>query len=169
MKNIVLIGIMGCGKTTVSKLLAQKMQWPVIDMDEYLMDKHQCTINDMFALSEEHFRDLESQACVDLSKLEGHIISTGGGVVKRKQNCDILRENGIVIYLDRPVKNIVCDVTTTDRPLLKDGPQKLYDLYHERHQLYLDACDYHVYNDGTLDEVISQIESIIEKQDEYNA
>lgn len=168
MKNIVLIGIMGCGKTTISKLLAQKLHWPVIDMDEYLMDKHQCTINDMFAVSEEYFRDLESQACVELSKLDGYIISTGGGVVKRKQNCDILRDNGIVIYLDRPVENIIADVTTADRPLLKDGPEKLYELYDQRHQLYLDACDYHVYNDGTLEQVIAQIESIIANQDKYN-
>lgn len=157
MKNIVLIGIMGCGKTTVSKLLSEKLNMPVIDMDEYLMDKHCCTINDMFAVSEDYFRDLESEACRDLSKLDGYIISTGGGVVKRKKNSEILRQTGTVIYLDRPVANIVEDVTTADRPLLKDGPQKLYQLFDERHQLYLDACDYHVYNDGTLADVVNKI------------
>lgn len=169
MKNIVLIGIMGCGKTTVSKLLSKQLHLPVIDVDEYLMDKHQCTINDMFAVSEDYFRDLESQACIDLSQLDGYIISTGGGVVKRKQNCDTLRKNGIVIYLDRPVHNIVEDVTTADRPLLKDGPQKLYELYDQRHQLYMKACDYHVYNDGTLDEAVDQIVNIIGKQEKCNA
>lgn len=157
MKNIVLIGIMGCGKTTVSKLLSEKLNMPVIDMDEYLMDKHCCTINDMFAISEDYFRDQESEACRDLSKLDGYIISTGGGVVKRKKNSEILRQTGTVIYLDRPVANIVEDVTTADRPLLKDGPQKLYQLFDERHQLYLDACDYHVHNDGTLADVVNKI------------
>ena len=161
MKNIVLIGIMGCGKTTVSKLLSEKLNMPVIDMDEYLMDKHCCTINDMFAISEDYFRDQESEACIDLSKLDGYIISTGGGVVKRKRNSDVLRQTGIVIYLDRPVDHIVEDVTTADRPLLKDGPQKLYQLYDERHQLYLDACDYHVYNNGTLDNVVNKIIDIV--------
>lgn len=161
MKNIVLIGIMGCGKTTVSKLLSEKLNLPVIDMDEYLIDKHQCSINDMFAVSEEHFRDLESQACIDLAKLDGYIISTGGGVVKRNQNSDVLRQTGTVIYLDRPIDNIITDVTTANRPLLKDGPQKLYQLHDERHQLYLDACDYHILNNGTLDEVVNQIVKII--------
>lgn len=162
MKNIVLIGIMGCGKTTVSKLLSEKLNMPVIDMDEYLMDKYQCSINDMFAVSEDYFRDLESQACIDLAKLDGYIISTGGGVVKRKQNCQILRQTGEVFYLDRPVDNIITDVTTADRPLLKDGPQKLYQLFDERHQLYLDACDHHVLNDGTLDDIVEHIINIIE-------
>ena len=157
MKNIVLIGIMGCGKTTVSKLLSDRLQMPVIDMDEYLIDKHHCSINDMFAVSEDYFRDLESEACRDLSKLDGYIISTGGGVVKRKKNSEILRQTGTVIYLYRPVANIVEDVTTADRPLLKDGPQKLYQLFDERHQLYLDACDYHVHNDGTLADVVNKI------------
>ena len=161
MKNIVLIGIMGCGKTTVSKLLSKELSMPVIDMDEYLEDKHQYTINDMFAISEDYFRDLESQACVDLSKLDGYIISTGGGVVKRKQNSDVLRQTGTIIYLDRPVDHIITDVTTANRPLLKDGPQKLYQLFDERHELYLDACDYHVYNDGTLDDVVKKITDII--------
>lgn len=162
MKNIVLIGIMGCGKTTISKLLSEKLNMPVIDMDEYLMDKYQCSINDMFAVSEDYFRDLESQACIDLAKLDGYIISTGGGVVKRKQNCQILRQTGEVFYLDRPVDNIITDVTTADRPLLKDGPQKLYQLFDERHQLYLDACDHHVLNDGTLDDIVEHIINIIE-------
>ena len=161
MKNIVLIGIMGCGKTTVSKLLSKELSMPVIDMDEYLQDKHQCTINDMFAISADYFRDIESQACVDLSKLDGYIISTGGGVVKRKQNSDVLRQTGTIIYLDRPVDHIITDVTTANRPLLKDGPQKLYQLFDERHELYLDACDYHVYNDGTLDDVVKKITDII--------
>lgn len=162
MKNIVLIGIMGCGKTTISKLLSEKLNMPVIDMDEYLMDKYQCSINDMFVVSEDYFRDLESQACIDLAKLDGYIISTGGGVVKRKQNCQILRQTGEVFYLDRPVDNIITDVTTADRPLLKDGPQKLYQLFDERHQLYLDACDHHVLNDGTLDDIVEHIINIIE-------
>lgn len=162
MKNIVLIGIMGCGKTTISKLLSEKLNMPVIDMDEYLMDKYQCSINDMFAVSEDYFRDLESQACIDLAKLDGYIISTGGGVVKRKQNCQILRQTGEVFYLDRSVDNIITDVTTADRPLLKDGPQKLYQLFDERHQLYLDACDHHVLNDGTLDDIVEHIINIIE-------
>ena len=143
MKNIILVGIMGCGKTTISKLLSEKLNMPVIDMDEYLEKKYQLTIPEMFDISEDYFRDRESEACLDMAQLDGYIISTGGGVVKRKENRDILKQAGTVFYIDRP--------------LLKDGPQKLYQLYDERHDLYLDSCHYHVDNDGTLDDIVNKI------------
>ena len=92
-----------------------------------------------------------------MAKLDGYIISTGGGVVKRKENRDILKQAGTVFYIDRPLDNIVSDVETAHRPLLKDGPQKLYQLYDERHDLYLDSCHYHVDNDGTLDDIVNKI------------
>ena len=146
MKNIILVGIMGCGKTTISKLLSEKLKMPVIDMDKYIEKKYQCTIPDMFAISEEYFRDRESEACLDMAKLDGYIISTGGGVIKRKENRDVLKQAGIVT-----------DVETAHRPLLKDGPEKLYQLFDERHQLYLDSCHYHVKNDGTLTDIVNKI------------
>ena len=60
MKNIVLIGIMGCGKTTIARLLADKLQRPVIDTDEYIVEKYQQTIQEMFEVSEEYFRNKET-------------------------------------------------------------------------------------------------------------
>ena len=93
---------------------------------EYIEKKYQCTIPDMFAISEEYFRDRESEACLDMAKLDGYIISTGGGVIKRKENRDVLKQAGTVFYIDRPVDNIVTDVEKAHRPLLKDGPEKLY-------------------------------------------
>ena len=167
-KNIILIGMMGCGKTTIARLLKDQLKMNWIDMDIYIEDKYQMSIPQMFDISEDYFRERETACCLEIAQQKDCIISTGGGVVKRKQNCDILRDNGIVIYLDRPVENIIADVTTADRPLLKDGPEKLYELYDQRHQLYLDACDYHINNDGTLEQVIAQIESIIANQDKYN-
>ncbi len=161
MKNIVLIGIMGCGKTTISQLLAQKLNRSVVDMDEYIVEKFHMTINEMFDISEDYFRDNESICCQDVSNLDGYIISTGGGVIKRKKNIDELKKNGIVIYIDRPVINILEDVETSSRPLLKDGPQKLYDLYDERNQIYLDSCDYHVMNDSSLEAIVDKIINII--------
>ena len=143
MKNIILVGIMGCGKTTISKLLSEKLKMPVIDMDKYIEKKYQCTIPDMFAISEEYFRDRESEACLDMAKLD--------------ENRDVLKQAGTVFYIDRPVDNIVTDVETAHRPLLKDGPEKLYQLFDERHQLYLDSCHYHVKNDGTLTDIVNKI------------
>lgn len=163
MKNIILVGIMGCGKTTISKLLAKELKMPVIDMDEYLEKKHNCTIPEMFKVSEEYFRDLESEACLDMEKLEGYIISTGGGVIKRKNNREILKQAGTVFYIDRPITNIISDVDTANRPLLKDGPDKLYQLFEERNNLYLDSCHHRIINDGTLQDVVNKIIDIYKK------
>lgn len=161
MKNIVLIGIMGCGKTTISKLLSEKLNKPVIDLDEYLVEKYDQTIPEMFDISEDYFRDRESECCKDISLLDGYIVSTGGGVIKREKNMEYLKKNGFVIYLDRPIANILEDVETASRPLLKDGPDKLYELYDQRHQLYLKYCDYHLMNDSTLDKVVEEIVKVI--------
>ncbi|MEG0276676.1 MAG: shikimate kinase [Coprobacillus sp.] len=161
MKNIVLIGMMGCGKTTVSKLLSEKLGRPLIDIDEYLVNKYEMSIPSMFDISEEYFRDRESICCEEISHLDGYIISTGGGLVKKKSNCDVLRKNGIVIYLDRPIEMILQDVDTSSRPLLKNGADKLYELYKERHQLYMDNCDYHIDNDCSLEELVTRVIEII--------
>ena len=151
MKNIVLIGIMGCGKTTISKLLAEKLHRPVIDIDEYIVEKYNQSINEMFAISEDYFRQNETACCKDLADIQDHII----------ENIDYLKKNGIVFYIDRPIDNIIEDVHVASRPLLQEGPQKLYDLDKQRHQLYLDACDYHLINDSSLENIVNNIISII--------
>lgn len=161
MKNIVLIGIMGCGKTTIAKELSMQLDMPVVDIDEYLVEKYQQSITDMFAISEAYFREREAICCIEVASHQGHIISTGGGIINNKNNIQALKENGILIYLDRPVEHIISDVETSSRPLLKDGPQKLYDLFQQRHQKYVEACDYHVINDKTLKEVVEEIVKIV--------
>ena len=161
MKNIVLIGIMGCGKTTISKLLSERLIRPMIDLDEYLVNKYKMTIPEMFDISENYFRERESECCQDASLLDGYIISTGGGVVKKEENIEYLKKNGIIIYIDRPIINILEDVDTASRPLLKDGPDKLYELFNQRHDLYLKACDYHLINDNTIEDILNQIFKIM--------
>ncbi|MCD7950524.1 MAG: shikimate kinase [Erysipelotrichaceae bacterium] len=156
-KNIILVGIMGSGKTTISKLIAQKLNRPLIDMDDYIVAKFQMTIDEMFNINENYFRDKETACCKDMAKLTGHVISTGGGVIKRKENVALLKQNGIIFYLDRPIPLIVEDVETSTRPLIKEGAYKLYRLDEERRQLYLDACDYHIINDSSLEEVTNTI------------
>lgn len=163
MKNIILIGMMGCGKTTISKGLSKQLNRPVIDIDEYLEEKYHMTIPEMFDISEDYFREREHICCQDVSSLDGYIVSTGGGVIKNPKNIEELKKNGIILYLDRPVDMIFKDIDISSRPLLKDGPSQLYELYQERHQLYLDACDYYVHNDASLEEVIMKIKKIVEK------
>lgn len=163
MKNIVLIGMMGCGKTTISIMLSKRLNKPCLDIDEYLVKKYQMSIPEMFDISEDYFRERETKCCQEVGELDGYIISTGGGVILNPENIASLKKNGIIIYIDRPVNMIFKDVDIASRPLLKDGPQKLYQLHKKRHQRYLDACDYHVHNTSSYEDVLNKIENIIEE------
>ena len=161
--NVVLIGMMGCGKTTIAKLLKDKLHKQWIDMDLYIEDKYQMSIPQMFDISEDYFRERETACCLEIAKQKDCIISTGGGVIQRYENIEALKQSGYIIYIDRPIPLILEDVDTSSRPLLKEGVQKLYDLYQVRHPLYLQACDYHVDNDGTLEDVCYKIIDLLKK------
>ncbi|MFV0396113.1 MAG: shikimate kinase [Coprobacillaceae bacterium] len=166
MKNIVVIGMPGGGKTTISKRIAKQLERPFIDVDEYIVETYQMTIPEMFAISEEYFRERETICCKKIAKNEGYIISTGGGIIKNPENIKALKETGIVIYLDRPVENILDDVEVANRPLLKSGPQALYDLYQQRHEKYLMYCYIHIINNYKIKKVTKQI---IDKLNEHNS
>lgn len=163
MKNIVLIGIMGSGKTTFGRILSEKTGHEMIDLDDYLVKRFNMSIPDMFQISEDYFRNNETTCCKEVSELKGKIISTGGGVIKRPENIAYLKKNGVVFYIDRPIEDIIKDVDPSGRPLLKDGPEKLYALDKERRDKYLSSCDYHIINDGSFDQVIDTILYIMEK------
>lgn len=164
MKNIVLIGIMGCGKTTIAKMLSKKLEMPVVDIDEYLVSKYHQSIPEMFAISEDYFREREAICCKEVASLQGTIISTGGGIINNGENIEALKKNGKILYLDRPVEHIIKDVETSSRPLLKEGPQKLYDLFEKRHQKYIEACDYHIINNRSLDSIVDEIIEYIHEE-----
>ncbi|MBE6052907.1 MAG: shikimate kinase [Clostridium sartagoforme] len=162
-KNIVLlIGMPGCGKTTIGKEVSKKINYKFYDMDSYIEDISKSTVKELFEKSEDFFRDYETRACKELSSIrENIIISTGGGVVKRKENIDYFKENGIIIFIDRPIEHIVKDVDTYSRPLLKDGISKLYNLYAERYNLYKDFAQYRITNDESIEIAINNIIEII--------
>lgn len=107
MKNIVLIGMPGCGKSTLGRLLAQHLKRPFYDADNVLEKLEGKTIKELFAVSEACFRDAETRAVRHLSELEGCVIAAGGGVVKRSENIEILKTGGIVVFIDRLPEKIV--------------------------------------------------------------
>ncbi len=161
MKNIVLIGLMGAGKTTIGKELSLRLNRDMIDMDDYIEDKYNMSISDMFNISEDYFRERETLCAIEISKKENIIISTGGGIVKNSKNMEVLSENGIVIYIDRPVEDIIGDIDVISRPLLKDGAYKLYELYHQRHELYKTYAHYHLINDKTIEDIVDRILEVV--------
>ena len=128
MKNIVLIGMPGSGKTTFGRALSRELNRPFVDADDYLEEREGRTISSFFAESEKAFRDAEERTIRELADRQGIVISTGGGVVKRTAYVENLRRNGLILLIDRPVDDIVNDVEVETRPLLKDGPQKVFYL-----------------------------------------
>ena len=147
-QNIILIGMSGVGKSTIGMALSYKMRMPFVDMDSYIERKQGMTISEIFATyGSDHFRDLETETAKHIGETYGRtIVSTGGGVVLRPQNMEYLKKNGVVVYINRTVENILKNIKTDKRPLLKDNPQKLYEMYEERHELYLKYADVCVLN-----------------------
>ena len=156
MKNIVLIGMPASGKTTISELLAEKLDMIRYDADVYLEEKEGKLIKEIFSEhGEEHFRDLEEKYTKELSDKENIIISTGGGVIKREKNIENLKKNGIIFFIDREVSEIFNE-DHTDRPLLQDI-KNIEKLYNERFHLYNKYADHVIKNNDSLEIAVKTI------------
>jgi shikimate kinase len=139
-RNIVLIGFMGTGKTTVGKQLAQRMKLTFVDMDDCIVERAGKSIPDIFADDgEPAFRQLERDVASDLSRKSGLVIATGGGVVLNPDNITDLGENGMLVALiaspDVILERLQHD---TGRPLLSEGDkgEKIRNLLASREHLY---------------------------------
>ncbi|MCK4260440.1 MAG: 3-dehydroquinate synthase [Halanaerobiales bacterium] len=161
-KNIVLIGMMGSGKSTVGKLLAERMGFGFIDTDARLEDWTGRKISEIFATDgEEEFRRLETEVVQQVAKRTGQIIATGGGVVLRSENVKALREKGIVVFLDAGLEILFQRLMDDDsRPLLQtdDPKKKLEDILKNRLPLYREAADIEIdTNLLNTEQVVSRI------------
>ena len=137
-RNLILIGMPGCGKTSVGQEAARRMGRSFIDLDDCIAAKAGKTIPDIFSEDGETvFRDMESQLVRDIAIETGLVIATGGGCVMRPENMERLRQNGCLFLLDRPIEQLL---PTADRPL-SDSFEKLRALHHQRQKLYRDAAD----------------------------
>ncbi len=157
--NIVLIGMSGAGKSTVGKALSYKLKMAFLDMDDFIEKRQNMTISEIFEkYGEEYFRNLETEVAKYLSEnYKNTIISTGGGVVLNPLNMKYLKNDGIVIYINRSVEKILSTLNPKKRPLLKSNPEKLYDMYKIRHPLYLKYADICIPNNGEFTECVEQI------------
>jgi shikimate kinase len=139
-KNIFLIGFMGAGKTSVGRVLAKKMGLDFIDLDEVIKKELGMAIPEIFSrFGEDFFRDEESKVLRSVSQRKGQVIATGGGVVLREGNWEIMKNDGITIYLKASTGVLWSRVrSNTSRPLLQvENPfERLQELFSKRVSLY---------------------------------
>lgn len=137
-RNVVLIGMPGCGKSSTGKIIAEKLGFGFIDTDDEI---YKTTGRYPHEIIEENgekaFREVESEVIKEVSKLQGKVISTGGGAILRKENVSLLRENAKIYFLDRELSNLQFG---ENRPLSSNF-QDLEKRYNERYQIYLSSCD----------------------------
>lgn len=155
--KIVLIGMPGCGKTTIGKILANDLSYNFYDMDDYIEKMTNKSVADLFSISEDYFRDKETEACKELINKRKAIISSGGGVVKKKVNIDILKRDCIIVFIDRDVEDILNDLDSDSRPLLKGNKERIYNLYKERYELYKKSADIIIKNNKTIKDIVNEI------------
>ncbi len=155
-KNIILIGLMGCGKSTIGRMLAKMLGYPFIDTDNKIEIQQKMTISNIFkAKGESHFRNLEVEIVNSLinDDVENHIISTGGGLPISEQARKLLPRLGYVVWLHASVETLhERTVKSNTRPLLEKGDsyQILKDLYQERKGFY-EECAHLTINTESLD------------------
>ncbi len=138
--TLVLCGFMGCGKTTVGKIIAASLNMNFVDMDDYIEEKENRKIKDIFAEDgENYFRDLEHTACKELSEAENTVIAAGGGALTFKRNVDVFKNKATIIFIDTDFDTIKKRVgEDKSRPLMNDGAKELFE---KRYPLYKTAAD----------------------------
>lgn len=144
--NLVFIGMPSCGKSTISRQLANNLHKEWIDLDEEIEKEAGMKIAEIFErYGEDRFRNFETQVTFKNCIKNNVVIACGGGIILREENIEALSQNGIIIYLDRPLDNLIRH--DPSRPKLKEG---IHTLYKERKDLYEKACDIKIKNDKTI-------------------
>lgn len=152
--NIVLIGMPSCGKTTIGKEIAERLQKSYFDSDEELVKKHGRSIKDMIEQDgEPAFRLLETAMLKELSMKNNCVIATGGGCIKSHENMKFLKMNGILIWIARELDQLLVD---KERPL-SSSKAAIEEMYQQRFPLYQRYADVTIQNDGTIEKATNEI------------
>jgi shikimate dehydrogenase len=163
--NLILVGMPGCGKSSVGKIIAEKLGRELLDSDEEFERMHGITPAEAInTLGEEKFREMETETLAEVSKQSGKVIATGGGVVTKERNYPLLHQNGVIVFLERELQNLATD----GRPLSQRG--SLEALYAKRAGLYRAFADITVKStevkELTADAILSEFRNFIEAKEQ---
>lgn len=160
MKNVYLIGMMGSGKTTTGRVLAKLLSIPFVDLDERIVQKAGHSINEIFKnQGGRYFRDLETEALINVSKSSNQIVATGGGIVINPENRARLKNTGLVIYLKTSTGVLWERVKEKkDRPLLatSNPKQTFLELFQSRTPLYIENSQKSFLTDHKTPEAVAK-------------
>lgn len=158
MKNIVLVGMPGCGKSTVGKALAKRLSRPFFDADQEIVKRAGKSIPEIFQTEgEAGFRKIETEVLFDLCRQSGAVIATGGGAVTVPKNHGILRQNSLVVFLNRDIAVL----PTNGRPLSEQND--LHEMFRQRLPLYRAVCDYEVDGNSEIQTVTDRVAEVYAK------
>ena len=164
-----LIGLSGCGKSTVGAPLSRRLKMLFVDMDSYIVRKEGKSVREIFAQNgEAYFRARETEAAKNLSECGGKVIATGGGVVLNPRNIEYLKQNGIVVFLDRTPDEILKKINLEIRPLLAEKKEKLYEMDAARRPLYEQSANLTVRGSASVAETAEKLEKALKPFLEQN-
>jgi len=166
MKNIILIGFMGSGKTSVGKVLSQLLKRGFIDMDEEIEKREGRKIKEIFEQNgEEYFRNLETNLLKELSKENDKVISTGGGIIVKKENIELLKNTGTVVFLHTEQEQLIKNLRNSqNRPLIdvENFEDKVAELLEQREAIYLNTADMIIQTSNkSIENIAEEIKSLL--------
>ena len=157
---ISLIGMTGVGKTTVGKILAEKLNFKFLDLDLLIVEKTGKTPSEIFSLyGEEFFRKIETEELEDIFENydKNFILSCGGGIILKEKNRELLKEESFVIWLLRPISEIIKNEEILKRPPINNNINNYTEIFKKREKLYAETCSLKV----EYENVSEAVENII--------
>ena len=165
MRSVFLCGFMGCGKSTIGKILAERLKCEFYDMDESIVQKEKMQIPEIFAeKGEKYFLETETAVIKELSSANG-VIACGGGAMLKKENVEIASENGIVVYIESEFEVCYSRISgDKNRPIVMNNTkEELNFIYDSRIPLYKENSSVTVSGKGTPKEIAEAIAEIIKE------
>lgn len=164
-RSVFLCGFMGCGKSTIGKLLAQRLGFSFFDLDDEIVKKENKSIPEIFSTDgEAYFRKVERELLCSFSDIGNAVVATGGGALLEKAAGDIVKEKSVAIYIDTPFEICYDRIKDDDnRPIAKSSTkEELCDRYLYRKPLYIRNSTEIIDGIGTPDEIVNRIINYID-------